>query len=134
MSSRKVSIAFLRRRTAAARTISQTIVYKRAKGENWKATPNSSSNSSSSPQRLYPEPRSRKKTQKMRRNTQIQAHVRLPLQQPRTATPARAATRALLEQGRSGVHIPSFRFESWSGNSSLTFTSTKRKGFNFPEC
>ncbi|KAG7228318.1 hypothetical protein INR49_009182, partial [Caranx melampygus] len=98
-SSRKASTAFLRPHTAAARTISQTIVYKRARGESWKATPSSnnssssSSSNSSSPQPPYPEPRSRKKIQKMRRNIQIQAHVLLPPQQPRTATPARAATR-----------------------------------------
>lgn len=41
---------------------------------------------------------------------------------------------ASLEQGRSGVPIPSFKFESWSGNSSSTFTSTRRRGSSFPEC
>lgn len=40
----------------------------------------------------------------------------------------------LLARGRRGVHIPSFRFGSWSGSSSSTFTSTRRKGFSFREC
>lgn len=41
---------------------------------------------------------------------------------------------ALPAPGRSGVHIRSSRFESWSGNSSSTFTSTRRNGCSSPEC
>lgn len=78
----KVSIVFLKRHIVA-RTISQTIVYKRARRISWRARPNS------------PAPflgkRSRKRSQRMRSNVQILS--RAPLRLQRTATQARSATR-----------------------------------------
>lgn len=41
---------------------------------------------------------------------------------------------ALLEQERRGVLTPSFKSASWSENSSLMFTSTRKKGCSCPEC